>query len=38
MKIEDNKISGISEGGSVRLTPENEDDIWELLLFREYFD
>lgn len=38
MKIENNKIEGESEGGSVRLTPESEDDIWELLRFLCFTD
>lgn len=38
MKIENNKIEGESEGGSVRLTPENEDDVWELLHLLSFTD
>ena len=31
MKIESNKINESTKEGSIRLTPEDEDDIWELL-------
>lgn len=30
MKIESNKINESTKEGSIRLTPEDEDDIWEL--------
>ena len=32
MKVENNRIEGISGEGSVSLIPENEDDIWEMFL------
>ena len=37
MKIEHNNINESTGEGSIRLTPEDEDDIWELWSSLHYF-